>query len=149
MTTDKELAAARRVLAEWCDEHDMPGAAATHRAIADEHDPKKPEYPDGLYEFTTDALWNNGNSTIYMRRKNGEWINPGGDATQPPRSSLWTPRRLRVLADDEIALPRGIFAGYRSSALRDMSHWQGRSVVVGELLRFVADALDAEAGDAK
>lgn len=140
MPTDKDAAEAWRTLAAYNKERNRGYLAVTQSQCAVELDPPKPEYPDGLYEFTS-AI--NG-FKMYHRREGGKWLDIYGEETfigdALPR---WAPRRLRVLADDEIAVKRDdsrpLLGGERT--LRDTGY--GASA---NWLANVIDALDAEDG---
>lgn len=149
MTTDKERAAAYRlVAAELPTDAYWDGPGLTRRA--DELDPPKPEYPDGTLAWL--AHPNGDRLLCEWSTQESNWCIGGKDGDSIP-SQRCSVEPLRVLADDEIALPRAAFDlafGPRDSArarqYAETAGFQGFSAAAS-VFRAYADALDAEAGD--
>lgn len=155
MPTETETAAAMLTLAEHYDEQNMPCVATLWRRHAAKIDPPKPTYPDGFYRWYYADGWTN-----YVTRKAGAWLDGYGkpdDQIIPLPSTKITP--LRVLGDDEIALPRidvdymgphdttAKFMREAANRAKDLGHGSCVTEAVQAVLRAYADALDAEAGD--
>lgn len=98
MATDKDRVDLYRVARDLIREKfdDDPIADACDDRIK-QLDPPKPQYEDGLYEFTTGR---DDGYAIHYRRKDGEWLDSLGEPVPYP-SRGWTARRVRILPDDQ------------------------------------------------
>ena len=158
MTTNKELADAYRLIAD----NDF---GAKHRAYlsdrADELDPPKPAWPDGMYAIVTfEQRFDERVLASYAWRFAGEWVTADGRRVCDD-DDVTKVEPLRVLGDNEIAIPRidvdymgphdttAKFMREAANRARDLGHGSCVTEAVQAVLRAYADALDAEAGDAK
>lgn len=158
MTTDKERAEVYRELAA-----ELPTEAYWSRPMltrkADELDPPKPQWADGTVAWVTNQYGRRYLCTWHA--KNREWCIGGPDGDSAP-GKVTKVEPLRVLGDDEIALPREAFERftvgstarevsnqYRAATAREVSE-QYRAAgekFAARAMEAYADALDAEAGE--
>lgn len=146
MPTDEELADAYRLI---LDDYNNWAADPLDLAVRiDELDPPKPECAAGTPAYVT---FHDGTTALCTRGLRGEWW-PGGSqllSSRPFHDSCVTKvEPLRVLGDDEIALPRRAFGGRDAEFARSVARRLRKySSTAANALRAYADALDAEAGD--
>lgn len=113
----------------------------------------KPEYADGTIAWVTTEVPSPGRVTTVRhlaQRNDGEWrIRPENPSDILPlhEASVTRVEPLRVLGDDEIAVKRPSYgaASIRAHLLEKPHLCPVANVIAG----LVADALDAEAGDAR
>lgn len=167
MTTDKELADAYRLVK--VDAWGREGGASA-RAFATERinklDPPKSTYPEGTIAWVTyaDAISRPYQALARYDADENEWVmerTHNRAACTVTGDNVTKVEPLRVLGDNEIAIPRidvdymgphdttAKFMREAANRARDLGHGSCVTEAVQAVLRAYADALDAEAGDAK
>lgn len=140
MSTATDKARALRLQVSRCRSEGYDLAADLIEELADQIDPK-PEYPDGLYCWKYTGVYA---STSYVRREDGYWLDSFGrpdDGLEPPKGCT----RLRVLCDDEIALPRSAFGIWQTAThARHRAQSYEAGSATADIWRAYADALDKE-----
>lgn len=111
MPTEKDAAEAERVIGDYYNERNMPKTAKAHYELADAFDPPKLEYADGTVAWVTSG--ETYKQTHLCERKDGSWVSTLGQDGKVfafvDEKYVQHVEPLRVLADDEIALPRAAF----------------------------------------
>lgn len=151
MPTEKELADAYRLVEYDAFMRDADDIAGYARTRIDRLDPPKPTWADGTYAWVPGKY---GRRHL-CRRSGGKWIDSlalDGSVTTKVSDDNVTGEvePLRVLGDDEIALPR---MDLDTAALRDLADCHDTigdplprmSINARQVVRFYAAALDAEA----
>lgn len=153
--TPAEIAAAHRVLADDEDRRrdnlGLSGPAPMaewHRKEADELDPPKPTWPDGMYAIVTfEQRFDERALASYARRAGDEWVTADGRKVCDD-DDVTKVEPLRALGDDEIAVKRVGTSGAKFIRMQaNVALLEDSSVY--NVAHAYADALDAEAGDAK
>ena len=156
MTTDKELADAYRLVK--VDAWGREGGASA-RAFATERinklDPPKSTYPEGTIAWVTyaDAISRPYQALARYDADENEWVmerTHNRAACTVTGDNVTKVEPLRVLGDDEIAIPRVPFTNTPKAARHYAGVLQGSGFGVAALaFNRIADARDAEADDAK
>lgn len=117
--TDKEKADKLRAAAGILEDLEGFGEyAEVLKASAEKLDPPRPEWPDGTIAAVTYTNLIGNESTGYLARRNGVWCYANGLAACRD-DAVTKVEPLRVLADDEIALP--VVSRSRDALARDAS----------------------------
>lgn len=151
MATDKEKAEAYRLVAGDFYSHEQSVRAKAGsftqylREIADELDPPKPKYPDGTIAWITCG---GGAARKLAQFAAGEWCDLWTPSGHPVTPGLVPDevKPLRVLSDDEIALPRSTFAGMTWEQASRMAGGYPVGVKTYNIWQHIAYTLRAEEG---
>lgn len=150
MTTEKEIAETYRKAAYELLLQNFDDAAAHLRKRADALDPPKPVYPDGTVAWVTSVTGIRYLASRYDKEWHADFANGVGVSVVAFDEAVTKVEPLRVLGDDEIALPRAAFdLAYGSrDAERARAYAEKLSVdgysVAPKVFHAYADALDAE-----
>lgn len=155
MTTDKEAAAAYRLLADYRDKKiwecgvDKSQTADRYRKIADELDPPKPTWPNYTVAYVTTQ--GGGKALARYDAVDREWECSWSKYNAADaiifEDDVVKVEPLRVLGDDEIAVKRANGGEPHSSVVRLLRDQNFE--VSAEWMANIVDTYAAEAGDAK
>jgi hypothetical protein len=140
MPTEKDAAEAERIIGDYYNERNMPKTAKVHYELADSFDPPKLEWATGTFAVVT---YDSGDAVSYLRWNGTYWTHANGIAAAVEHTAQVEP--LRVLADDEVAVPVVTKA---VGAIRDdalfIDEQKGFAGPGTAVLNAYADALEAE-----